>query len=214
MLFILLKQALLIVYLSLAPSSYYCSPARRSAAIIISSSVPGEETYFDAKLNATIRKLHIQRLSGFDGKTHVIQVAATSNRSDEDPSAITNNSSSIDQSNDVSAIINRNRRLISAHGLPRKDVQSTHNSKITRIPVIIVNDDGEINKGLSRAQRSAAAAAAAVDDLQADESKVFRPLFVYRQQQANRQRINNARNKNKNNVKKYDKPKKPNNNYY
>ncbi|XP_015589287.1 uncharacterized protein LOC107264954 isoform X2 [Cephus cinctus] len=87
----------------------------------------------------------------------------------------------------------RKIRSIYAYGMPLKKLQN--NGEIEREVLKMTPKNSPTPASISRITRSIPKAEANIlEDLEAQEAKVFRPLFVYRQQVADRYRINRARN--------------------
>ncbi|KAG7189828.1 hypothetical protein KM043_017487 [Ampulex compressa] len=155
---------------------------------------------------ARIERLHIQNQTGFDGKVRRIRFDIDD--TEERPGIrayglpkkrLGNNGyiRRISLTDDGS----RSGRLIQAYGLPKERLET--NGYIERMGGLDVMKDNTPRSIPSRMTRSIPSepknedvdqGGAGSEDLDAGESKVFRPLFVYRQQMAARQRRNQARN--------------------
>ncbi|XP_076622937.1 uncharacterized protein LOC143342694 [Colletes latitarsis] len=154
--------------------------------------------------NSHTRRLHIENQTGFDGKVERIHI-----NSEEDlhgiraygmPKKILASNGRIDrmsQTDDVEGKHDfgpRALRTIEAYGMSKEHLET--NGEIERVPV---STNYQIRRGTgARVSRSIdlepkqdieeESWKGELEDLEAQDAKVFRPLFVYRQQLAKKQR--------------------------
>ncbi|KMQ91933.1 hypothetical protein RF55_8144 [Lasius niger] len=162
--------------------------------------------------NRRIRRVQIRNQAGLDGKVQRIHLE--SNEEDKPgirayglPKKHLQNNGVIERvhlGEDRIDDASRNGRLVEAYGIPKNNVET--NGFIERLPLpsagrqsvtlgsrhedirvkrsVRTGSENEIeNKVISEAE-----------DMEAQDAKVFRPLFVYRQQVAGRERRKHARN--------------------
>lgn len=95
----------------------------------------------------------------------------------------------------------KNGRLVEAYGLPKSNVET--NGLVERLPLPSTDNHSTRLRSRDRVERSVRTgsenkveekAGSEVEDMEAQDAKVFRPLFVYRQQVAARERRKHARN--------------------
>nr|XP_033340344.1 uncharacterized protein LOC117228613 [Megalopta genalis] len=159
--------------------------------------------------NSRTRRVHIENQTGFDGKVEKIHI-----NSDEDLPGVRaygTAKKNLENNGHIQEIVEKNVegvieyrprivRSIEAYGKSKEHLTTNGEIEIVQKPVVVVRQ--QTRRGAApRSARSIGATAKpeAADgrrkdseDLEAQDAKVFRPLFVYRQQQAKRQhRVNN-----------------------
>ncbi|KAL2726491.1 hypothetical protein V1478_006769, partial [Vespula squamosa] len=152
--------------------------------------------YFNDEAN--IIRPHIDRRTGFDGKVRNINVESNENRPGirayglpktdlEDNGLIERINVAESERGDEQS---RNSRIVEAYGMSKKQLED--NGKIERMPPLaILKNDEHNDDSLRRVSRSISEERKDESkDLEAQDAKVFRPLFVYRQQVARRQKLN------------------------
>ncbi|XP_015178860.1 PREDICTED: uncharacterized protein LOC107067671 [Polistes dominula] len=150
---------------------------------------------------ANIKRPHIDRKTGFDGRVRKINVEPNENgpgiRAYGLPRKHVEDNGLIERINLVESEINddrsRNARVVEAYGMSKK--QLDNNGEIERLPPLVIakNEEpkehsfGRIPRSISEENKGES------NDLEAQNSKVFRPLFVYRQQVARKQQLRNQK---------------------
>lgn len=155
--------------------------------------------YLDDEAN--IQRLHIEHQTGFDGKVRNIEIEPNQRRAGVrayglQKKKLENNGLiekiQMEESRTGEELL-RNARVVEAYGMAKKQLEN--NGKIERMPPIaIVKTEEWKNDALRRNERSIPKEEKnEANDLEAQDAKVFRPLFVYRQQMAKRQKLNKRR---------------------
>ncbi|KAF7400319.1 hypothetical protein HZH66_005503 [Vespula vulgaris] len=152
--------------------------------------------YFNDEAN--IKRPHINRRTGFDGKVRNINIEPNVNRPGIRayglPKTDLEDNGLIERINVAESVRgdeqSRNSRIVEAYGMSKKQLDD--NGKIERIPPLaILKNDERNDDSLRRVSRSISEEPKDESkDLEAQDAKVFRPLFVYRQQVARRQKLN------------------------
>ncbi|KAF7403735.1 hypothetical protein HZH68_006529 [Vespula germanica] len=152
--------------------------------------------YFNDEAN--IKRPHINRQTGFDGKVRNINIEPNVNRPGIRayglPKTDLEDNGLIERINVAESVRgdeqSRNSRIVEAYGMSKKQLDD--NGKIERIPPLaILKNDERNDDSLRRVSRSISEESKDESkDLEAQDAKVFRPLFVYRQQVARRQKLN------------------------
>ncbi|XP_014615392.1 PREDICTED: uncharacterized protein LOC106793189 [Polistes canadensis] len=150
---------------------------------------------------ANIKRPHINRKTGFDGKVRKINIEPNEDgpgirayglprKNVEDNGLIERiNPAESERGEDRS----RNARVVEAYGMSKKQLEN--NGQIEKLPPLVIakseepkeHSFGRIPRSISEENKNESY------DLEAQNSKVFRPLFVYRQQVARRQMLRNQK---------------------
>lgn len=158
--------------------------------------------------DAQIKRLHIRNQTGFDGKVRSIRFDTAEDENKPGIRAYGLPKKHLEDSGLIERIPleqpypedTRNSRLIEAYGMAKRDFEN--NGEIERVIVpISVSQESRVDpknrearsidgRSESNAERNPEGS---LEDLEAQSAKVFRPLFVYRKQQAKKQRLHNAR---------------------
>ncbi|XP_047350873.1 uncharacterized protein LOC124949594 [Vespa velutina] len=152
--------------------------------------------YFNDEAN--FKRPYIDRRTGFDGKVRNINIGSNEDISGirayglpkkdlEDNGLIERINVADSERGDERS---RNSRIVEAYGMSKKQLDD--NGKIEIMPplAILKNDEHNVDS-LRRVSRSISEERKdELKDLETQDAKVFRPLFVYRQQVARRQKSN------------------------
>ncbi|KAK2585535.1 hypothetical protein KPH14_010177 [Odynerus spinipes] len=150
---------------------------------------------------ANIKRLHIERHTGFDGKVRNIEIQPKEERPGIKayglPKKELDNNGLLEKIHleepQSTEVLTRNARVVEAYGMTKKRLEN--NGKIERMPPVAIAKTEELENDASRrvARSIPKELENEANDLEAQDAKVFRPLFVYRQQIAKRQKLNKRR---------------------
>ncbi|KAI4502352.1 hypothetical protein M0802_002264 [Mischocyttarus mexicanus] len=151
---------------------------------------------------ANIKRPHINRKTGFDGRVRKINIESNEERPGIRayglPKKVIENNGLIEKINLPGSEMGddklRSARVVEAYGMSKKQLEN--NGDIEKLPPLVIAKNEEPNDDLFRRNPRSISEENKNEpnDLEAQNSKVFRPLFVYRQQVARREKLKKQNN--------------------